>query len=141
VWVANAGDRTIVELDPATGERHGGQIGVDLTPSEVAAGEAGVWVVDRTIGRLVRIAPGSREVSATIQTGGMPQAVSTGFGYAWVGFADGTVRRVDPTELAVAGEPIAVGGDPVALAIGKGFVWTADRADGTVTRIDPRATG
>ncbi len=34
-------------------------------------------------------------------------------------------------------QPIKVGKDPREIAIGEGFVWVANAADGTVTRIDP----
>jgi hypothetical protein len=37
----------------------------------------------------------------------------------------------------VVGEPIPVGGFPVGIDVGTKFIWTANRGDGSVTRIDP----
>jgi prepilin-type processing-associated H-X9-DG protein len=98
-------------------------------------------VVDSVDDRLLRVSPGSRDVSPDIIAGSGPTSVATGYGYAWVAFADGHVRRIDPTQLVPAGDRITVGRKPSAIAAGKGFVWTANSGDATVTRIQPRATG
>ena len=37
------------------------------------------------------------------------------------------------------GDPIEVGDRPTAVATGVGYVWVANGADSTVSRIDPRA--
>jgi YVTN family beta-propeller protein len=139
VWIADSGSGAISELDPASAKPRGFPVHVGGTPTSLAAGEAGVWVVDAPQGRLVRISPGSREVSPQITAGLDPTSVATGFGYAWVTFADGTVRRVDPTRLLPAGDPIPVGRRPSAIAAGNGFVWAVNSGDSTVTRIQPRA--
>ena len=117
------------------------RVPVGGSPTSVAAGEAGVWVVDSARRQLLRVAPGSHEVSDGIDVGVGPTAVTTGFGYVWVALGEGSVRRVDPTQLLPAGDPIRVGEDPTAIAAGDNFVWTADTGDSTVTRIRPRVGG
>jgi YVTN family beta-propeller protein len=137
VWVANSRSGTITELDPASARPPGPPVRVGGTPTSLAAGEAGVWVVDSAHGRLLRVGPGSRDVSPQIPAGPGPTSVATGFGYAWVTFDDGLVRRIDPTRLVPAGDPIPVGKQPSAIAAGNGFVWTANSGDSTVSRIQP----
>ena len=44
-----------------------------------------------------------------------------------------------PTRARVVGDPIAVGSHPRGVKTGFGYVWVANGADGTVTRIDPEA--
>ncbi len=138
VWVADSGSGTISVLDPVSARPRGKPVPVGGSPTSVAAGEAGVWVVDSARRQLLRVAPGSHEVSDGIDVGVGPTAVTTGFGYVWVALGEGSVRRVDPTQLLPAGDPIPVGQDPTAIAAGDNFVWTADTGDSTVTRIQPR---
>jgi serine/threonine-protein kinase len=139
VWVADSGDGTVTELDPVSGKSRGRPVRVGGTPSGIAAGEGGVWVVDSANGRVVRISPGSRAVTP-VDTGVTgATAVATGFGYAWIAFADGTAERIDPALLRPAGEPIHIGGSPKAIVAGDGFVWAGGSKAPQLTRIDPRA--
>ena len=46
------------------------------------------------------------------------------------------VVSLDPRWVEVLA-PIGVGVEPSAIAVGAGAVWVANRADGTITRIDP----
>ena len=48
----------------------------------------------------------------------------------------GALVEIDPRSGQVV-QTIAVGVDPSAVAIGAGAVWVANRADGTVSKIDP----
>jgi YVTN family beta-propeller protein len=137
VWIADAGDGRITPLDPSSAKPSGVPLQVGGSPTGIAAGEGGVWVVDSAQGRVFHISPGSRQISDPIIAGPQPISVTTGFGYAWVGFADGEVRRLDPTRLILAGNPIHVAGKPTGIAAGDSFVWTANRDDSTVTRIRP----
>jgi YVTN family beta-propeller protein len=140
VWVADSGDGTVTELDPVSGKPRGRPVHVGGSPTAIAAGEAGVWVVDSANGRLVRISPGPRDVTPVTTGAAQATAVATGFGYAWITSADGTVERIDPALLRPAGEPIDVGGRPTAIAAGDGFVWAGGTRTPELTRIDPRAT-
>jgi YVTN family beta-propeller protein len=138
VWVTDSGDGTVTELDPVSGRPRGRPVHMGGTPTAIAAGEGGVWVVDAA-GSLVRVSPGSREVTPVNTGAAHATAVTTGFGYAWIASADGTVERIDPALLRPAGEPIEVGGSPTAIAAGDGFVWAGGKRDPELTRIDPRA--
>ena len=48
----------------------------------------------------------------------------------------GVVTPIDPA-TGVSQAPIRVGTEPVDMAFGLDAVWVANRADGTITRIDP----
>lgn len=141
VWIADSGDGEIKVLDPSSAKESGAPVQVGGTPSAIAAGEAGVWVVESGQPRVLRISPGSRQVSRPIITPSTPTSVTTGFGYVWVAFSNGTVQRIDPTRLTLAGDPITVGRKPAGIAAGDGFVWTANLGDSTVTRIRPTQAG
>ncbi len=47
----------------------------------------------------------------------------------------------DRTPLAgtVLGQPIQVGDEPMDIESGEGFLWTANRSDGTISKIDPQS--
>ena len=137
VWVASRGAGTLTELDAASGVRIGHPIPIGGHPAAVAAGEAGVWALVSKGDRVVRVSPGSRELSQSSLSGAPATALTTGYGYVWLARADGTVTRLDPTQLIQAGPAIQVGHDPVAITAVKNEVWTANHGDSTVTRIQP----
>jgi DNA-binding SARP family transcriptional activator/ABC-type branched-subunit amino acid transport system substrate-binding protein/DNA-binding beta-propeller fold protein YncE len=136
----------------------GSYTSVGATPSNVAAGEGGVWVlnvddrtislVDRQTGRLVK----------TFETGGTPTELAVGAGAVWAGIGKATapgpvasiytaaVARIDPRSalvtrtIALPGRPVFVPSAqllPVSqLAVGAGAVWAVN-PDLTLSRIDP----
>ena len=59
-------------------------------------------------------------------------------------FTGGTAPELDANHQPVLDpsgqvlKPIPVGGEPSAIAVGGNAIWVAPRADGTVSRIDPR---
>jgi YVTN family beta-propeller protein len=48
--------------------------------------------------------------------------------------------RIDPATMKITAR-IPVGHGARAVAVGAGFVWVANGADGTVSRVDPRRRG
>ena len=58
------------------------------------------------------------------------------FSSIWVAMPDGYVARLDPGSGRTTAS-VDVGNEPSAIAAGAGSLWVANRADGTVTRIDP----
>ncbi len=71
-----------------------------------------------------------------IEVGDRPIAVALGSG-AWIANAgDGTVSRIEPTNLEAEPATIDIGGTPSAIAVGDVSVWIADRDDASVARID-----
>ena len=140
VWVTSGAAEKLTRLDPSTGARIGRPLTGIGTPRDVAAGEGGVWVLRRD-DRLMRVSPGSGSVSRAIPTGPQTTALTTGYGYVWLSHRDGSVTRIDPATLRDAGTAIQVGSDPIAIVATKGFVWTANRGDSTVSRIRPTTSG
>jgi len=142
LWVANLDDQTITHVDPSTGQPvH--TIPVDGAPAGIAASDASVWVatgvseIDRIDPQYDRLT--SKHAVKTIGTfySGAPNRPAVfAFGSLWIVHPDGYVQRVDPTSLKVE-TTVDVGNNPAAIVAGAGFVWVANEADGTVTRIDP----
>ena len=109
----------------------------------VLSGALGSDDPERSRGVEARTARGAAPISADepIEVGDRPVAVALGSG-AWVANeGDGTVSRIEPTDLEAEPETIEVGGAPTAIAVGDVSVWVADRDDGSVARIarDSRA--
>jgi len=135
-------DRTITHVDPITGQAVR-TIPVDDVPAGIAASSASVWVatglneIDQIDPQYDRLA--SKHVVKTIGShyvGAPDRPAVLAFDSLWIVHPDGYVQRVDPTSLQ-AERTVDVGNDPAAIAAGAGFVWVANEADGTVTRIDP----
>jgi streptogramin lyase len=64
-----------------------------------------------------------------------PTTIAAGFGSVWVGFGNGTVRRIDPRTYRL-GKPIAVQGFVHDLRPGFGWMWAAIGV--AFRRVDPR---
>ena len=76
--------------------------------------------------------------SAAPTKGDGPVSIAAAYGGVWVGFGNGSVRRIDPRTRRV-GRPVALGGTGSfvhSLAAGFGSVWAATGS--SVYRIDPR---
>jgi streptogramin lyase len=124
VWLAGA--RTLWSVDPQHG-RVRARIRLPFTPSALAAGHSGVWLVDTPTDRLVRLDPRTQKITARIRVGDGPVAVAVGAGSVWVANeADGTVSRVDPRRNVVE-RTIGVRSAPVDLEVGLGAVWVVRR--------------
>ncbi|MGZ4332886.1 MAG: ABC transporter substrate-binding protein [Gaiellaceae bacterium] len=142
LWVANLDDRTITHVDPSTGKALA-TISVGGVPAGIAASKGSVWVatgsnevdrIDPVYNRLTK-----NHVVKTIGSflyGATDRPAVLAYGSLWVVHPDGYVQQVDPKSLKVK-TTVDVGNDPSAIAAGADYVWVANQADGTVTRIDP----
>jgi YVTN family beta-propeller protein len=96
-----------------------------------------VWVSDAVDGRVLRVDPGTDQVTNVIDAGGGADALAVGDGSVWVANSlDGTVSRIDPQTNTVTAT-VDVGDGAGALAVGYGGVWVSSQYAGTVSRIDP----
>ncbi|HEV7400417.1 MAG TPA: serine/threonine-protein kinase [Solirubrobacterales bacterium] len=77
-------------------------------------------------------------VSDPIPIGRGPLRVAAGDGEVWAtSVPDGTLSKIDPKTLDVAGAPLRVGAGIAGLAVGEGAVWVSSPRDGRVLRVDP----
>jgi class 3 adenylate cyclase/ABC-type transport system substrate-binding protein len=137
VWVANAGDGTVSEVNPTVQRVVGAPIYVGNGPSGIAVGLRAVWVALSVDGAVARIDPDTDRVVDTFSVGTDPTRVAVGFGKVWVtNESVGTVTSIDPAH-DVAEPPIAVGRGPNGITVGAGAVWVTNSLDGSVSRIDP----
>jgi streptogramin lyase len=122
-------------------------IPVGNTPTEVAASDEWVWVLNSNdgAGTISRIDAETRTRVSTFSIGGTPRNLLFAFGSLWVGTDEGRVLRIDPSSdieeeswtLRNAGEETNFGLDQGAgwLAPGPNAVWAGSL--GTISRIDP----
>jgi DNA-binding beta-propeller fold protein YncE len=138
-------------IDPSSGELVA-DIPVGFESSLIAAGEGFVWVLDPKASTLTRIDPETMEVVAPtrgIPAEGIPVALAVGEGSVWVAVNQGralavieigpelgNVRRRVVLQRTRTGT-FSVLREAVALAVGEHAVWTLERGQGEVTRIDP----
>ena len=124
-----------------------GAVPVGIAPTELAASDDWVWVVNANegAGTISKLDARSRTVEKTFSVGGTPRSLVFAFGSLWVGTAEGRVLRVNPeTNLpdtswtlpnARASTTFDAGRGAGWLAVSRHFVWAGSvRA---LTRIDP----
>jgi serine/threonine protein kinase len=133
-------DPVSLELDAA--------IPVGNTPTDVAASDDWVWVVNSNdgAGTISRIDAETRQRTSTFSVDGTPRSILAAFGSLWVGTTDGRVYRVEPSTdlverswtLPNAGESTAFDVDvgPGWLAEGPNAVWAGSLR--SLSRIDPQ---
>lgn len=130
VWVSNHGSASVSRVDPSDGSSF--EIEVGDGPLGLASGFGSIWVALLDENIVVRIDPGTREVTARISVGTQPDGVAAGAGAIWVtNRADNTVSRVDPESEAIS-QIIPVDSRPDGITVGDGIVWVAVYGDLTV---------
>jgi len=99
--------------------------------TDVAAGDAGVWVLDGRAGRISEVVQGSKPVfsNALDVAPGAPNAdLAVGFGYVWVSLGDpSTLYRVDPDNGEVV--PVASTELYADITVGEDSVWALVTTD------------
>jgi YVTN family beta-propeller protein len=150
------GNNQVAALD-SSGNASASYTTVGTTPSAVAIGSGGIWVLnadDRTISHLDAT---TRKVAKTFAVSGQPTELAAGEGAVWVGNSTSgggvietaasmtEVSRVDPASYQVTNTVRLFGLDAptesilgaTLLAAGDGGVWAVD-PDGTISRLAPR---
>jgi streptogramin lyase len=139
VWVINEAQRALIRIDPHDPQTNIpspvlGAESFEHAPGGVAAGGGFVWVVAGP--RVLRVDPGTGEVSGEATTRFVGREIAFGEGYVWVTHtSDDRISKVDPRSLEAVAVP--VGNGPVAVAAGEGAAWVANSEDGTISRVDP----
>jgi len=135
VWVVNADDGTVSELDPSGNVER--TVGTSGTPTDVITGGGAVWVADRP-NKIIRIDPANGDTDAlTLKT---PRTVfvplmwlATSPGLVWVS-AERTLSRIATRTLKVRTSPLPPP-DWGPIAIGLGAVW--ESVEYHIYRLDP----
>jgi len=136
VWVANAGNGTLSEVNSTAGQAVGSPIYVGNGPSGVAVGSS-VWVTLSVDGAIAQIDPTRGTVLHTFSVGTDPTKVAIGYHMVWVtNESVGTVTPINPHHDEAL-SPIPVGNGPNGIAVGDGGVWVTNSLDGTMSKIDP----
>jgi hypothetical protein len=134
IWVGQR--RTVLRVDPATGEARTLKPGG--APSNVEFGEGGLWTWNYS-NSVTRIDPDTDVEDDYVQTGADIGGFAVGEGGVWViQPKQGTVTFVD-AKTDKAGSPIRVPGDLDQLAAGGGAVWVSRTDSTTIAVIDPRS--
>ena len=112
----------------------------------IAYGYRAAWIgaydPERSTAWLLKVRPGSNPVeSLELETGdgAGPLAVAVGDGSVWVITSRGSLMRIDPKEPQIVHRIPMSAEQPTLLAVGAGFVWTANHIGYSVSQIDPRA--
>jgi hypothetical protein len=123
---------------------------VGNTPTDVAASDEWVWVVNSNdgTGTISRIDAQTHALAATFSVGGTPRSVVAAFGWLWVGTTEGQVHRVDPrTDLVDESWTLPNAGETTAFAPDVGAGWLAEAPNGVwagshraLSRIDPETS-
>jgi streptogramin lyase len=139
VWVTSLGDpQALIGIDPAT-NRIESVIPTPVVPYAVAEGGGSVWVTSRDEEVVLRIDPAVKGVTAEVSVARPTGIVWDGGQLFIASTTDRQLLRLDPASEEV--EHVAsIGLDTQGVALGAGFVWTADGGSGTVTRVDPAST-
>jgi Protein kinase domain len=120
---------------------------VGNTPTDVAASDDWVWVVNSNdgTGTISRIDARTRALASTFSVGGTPRSLVSAFGSLWVGTSEGQVFRVEPgTDLVERSWTLPNAGESTAFEIDQGPGWLAAGPDAVwagssraLSRIDP----
>ncbi|MGH2701429.1 MAG: hypothetical protein ACRDJB_02225 [Actinomycetota bacterium] len=134
VWVANAGDQSVVKVDPSTNEVEE-TYPVDGTPAELEVAGGYVWVALEDQPRLVsiRIDDGAID-ELPLNGGGTDLDMASGGQDLWVVSSDTPLQRIDTSDFTPIPQDTAVG-DPVDVAVGHGKVWLLGTT-GRIERLD-----
>lgn len=104
----------------------------------ITTGAGSVWLMIDALGTLARIDPEDGSITDTAQLPAGSYNPLFHDGLVWVTQADGAVVSVfDPLSMRVRAT-VATGPSPRFLAGAYGAVWTLNRGDGTLTRVDER---
>jgi serine/threonine protein kinase len=151
-----ASSNSLAAVDPAS-LKLTTAIPVGNTPTEVAASDEWVWVLNANdgAGTISRVDVETRERASTFSVGGTPRNIVAAFGSLWVGTSEGRVFRVEPsTDLVEDSWTLPNAGETTAFAVDLGSGWLAagpnaiwagssraiSRIDPTTSQLSPRTS-
>jgi serine/threonine protein kinase len=123
---------------------------VGNTPTDVAASEEWVWVINSNdgAGTISRIDARTRRLASTFSVAGTPRTIAAAFESLWVGTTEGRVYRVEPgTDLVETSWTLPNAGESTAFESDVGAGWLADAPNAiwagssrALSRIDPASS-
>ena len=134
VWVANAGDESVTQVDPGTNEVVE-SYPVDGTPADIEFAGGYVWVAIDDQPRLVSISVSDGDMDELpLAGGGSDLDMASGGRDLWVVSSDTPLQRIDTVDYTSITQDTAAG-DPVDVAVGHGQIWLLG-ASGEIERLD-----
>lgn len=157
LWVS-AANGSISRIDPAVKQRvH--ELSVGGRPGPITAGGGAVWILDYESQAILRLDPEVNKITKRIALGeGQQKAIARNQariltfrkptfsalsdlifwgGALWVAdHGRSRVLKLDPESGERLGEPIPVGNGPMDLLVADDSLWTVNREDGSLSRID-----
>jgi outer membrane protein assembly factor BamB len=137
VWISGRDDSGVSQLlrvNPTTNQI------ADPLPTDgdgaLTTGGGSLWQAGVATQTIYRLDPKSGRKLAEIPIGVVPQQLTAGDGWVWVGSPSGRVTRIDIATNTVTGTFQVTGPAPAAAA-GLGAVWIADTAKAAVLRVQP----
>jgi serine/threonine protein kinase len=137
---------SVAVVDPASLELRRA-IPVGNTPTEIAASDEWVWVLNSNdgAGTISRLDAQSGTEASTFSVGGTPRNLVAAFDSLWVGTVEGRVFRVDPTtDLVDSSWTLRNADAQTAFDLDQGPGWIAEGpkaifagSSSTISRIDP----
>jgi YVTN family beta-propeller protein len=145
IWAANDDSGTVSAVNTQT-RRLERTVATGLFPSDIAAGEGTLWVVDGARGRLAWVDESYGELrtlgygpsgeAPPDRFGFDPTSIAVGEGAVWITDGGKRLLRVDP-DAAAGAEAIPIGRPLAGVAVGEGAVWAISGETAQVLRIDP----
>jgi streptogramin lyase len=141
LWVTDSVDDSVLMFDPATGHREGViPLPAGSGPSAIAAGEHGIWVLDRLAWEVTHISPrgtivpAGREISLCCR----PYGIAAGDGAVWVTARfDNRILRIDPATNQVSGQLPRLTDDPTVIAAGSDGLWVGGSLSRSLWHLSP----
>ena len=139
VWVTNAGDGTVMRIDPGTGDVTA-EMPVGTAPSGVAFGDGALWITDSITAELIRLDPTSGEQVVDLpRRPALRRCLHAGRRVGRGSPGRGRPRRSHrrSPDLTVTLPYKEVGNGPSAVLSAFGSIWVTNHLDGTVSRVEP----
>jgi YVTN family beta-propeller protein len=143
LWVANAGDQTVSQVDPVA-LRTLRTLTLGAAPTGIAASSDAIWVVESRLGAssvaVRRIDPQFDALEPPQSLGnvvpGGPGSVAAQGNAVWVAPSSGLLAQLDGSSGGIL-QQLDPNASPAGIALGNGAVWVTDSDANSVTRVDP----
>lgn len=136
VWVSNLTDGTVSRIDPKR-NKVVKTIRAGKEPNGLVFAFGAVWVGDRTGNALLKISAQTNTVVGSLALSA-PDWVTPDEDALWVSEETGSVAKVDPSSLTLAGR-VTVGANPLHTAVVGDALWVPNIDDSTISIVDRAA--